>query len=88
MLFRSFMSSTGEDVAWYKQGAYNVQLGRYKEILRDNYGIKEFGIAPFKKEPISNQINFNGQLRDYQIPIVDKILKYLKDKTLQTVKHF
>jgi len=32
------------DVAWYKQGAYNVQLSRYKEILRDNYGIKEFGM--------------------------------------------
>ncbi len=33
-----------KDVAWYKQGAYNVQLGRYKEILRDNYGVKEFGM--------------------------------------------
>jgi hypothetical protein len=33
-----------KDVAWYKQGAYNVQLGRYKEILRDNYSVKEFGM--------------------------------------------
>lgn len=46
-----------KDVAWYKQGAYNVQLGRYKEILRDRYGIKEFGlnraipiIMDFKRE--------------------------------------
>ena len=41
-----FMSVTAgaRDVAWYKQGAYNVQLGRYKEILRDNYGVKEFGL--------------------------------------------
>jgi len=38
-----FMTNQGEDVAWYKQGAYDVQLRRYKEILRDNYGIKEFG---------------------------------------------
>jgi hypothetical protein len=33
-----------DDVAWFKQGAYNIQLGRYKEILRENYGIKEFGM--------------------------------------------
>lgn len=41
-----FMSvaAGARDVAWYKQGAYNVQLGRYKEILRDNYGVKEFGL--------------------------------------------
>lgn len=40
-----FMSigKDAQDVAWYKQGAYNVQLGRYKEILRTRYGIKEFG---------------------------------------------
>ena len=30
-----------DDVAWFKQGAYNVQLGRYKNILLDNYGIKK-----------------------------------------------
>ncbi len=32
-----------EDVAWFKQGAYNVQLRRYKNILIDNYGIKNIG---------------------------------------------
>jgi hypothetical protein len=37
------VSATAEDVAWYKQGAYNIQLGRYKDILRDSYGVKEFG---------------------------------------------
>lgn len=40
-----FMSvaPTQDDVPWFKQGAYNVQLGKYKEILKENYGIKEFG---------------------------------------------
>jgi hypothetical protein len=38
------VSQNSDDVAWYKQGAYNIQLGRYKEILRNNYGIKEFGM--------------------------------------------
>jgi len=33
-----------DDVAWFKQGAYNIQLGRYKEILKDSYGVKEFGM--------------------------------------------
>ena len=37
------MGKDAQDVAWYKQGAYNVQLGRYKEMLRGNYGINEFG---------------------------------------------
>ena len=38
------VAKDAKDVAWYKQGAYNVQLGRYKEILRSDYGIKEFGL--------------------------------------------
>ena len=38
------VSQNSEDVAWYKQGAYNIQLSRYREILRDNYGIKQFGM--------------------------------------------
>jgi hypothetical protein len=40
-----FMSvaPTQDDVPWFKQGAYNVQLGKYKEMLMKNYGIKEFG---------------------------------------------
>ena len=38
------VSQEAEDIAWYKQGAYNIQLGRYKEMLRDSYGIKEFGM--------------------------------------------
>lgn len=33
-----------DDVAWFKQGAYDIQLGRYKQMLKDNYGIKEFGM--------------------------------------------
>ena len=41
-----FMSVAPEsrDVAWYKQGAYNIQLGRYKEMLLKHYGIKEIGM--------------------------------------------
>ena len=40
-----FMHIAGDDVAWFKQGAFNIQLGTYKQILRDNYGIKEFGMT-------------------------------------------
>lgn len=38
------VSQSSDDIAWYKQGAFNIQLTRYKEILRDNYGVKEFGM--------------------------------------------
>lgn len=38
-----YIAEKETDVPWFKQGAYNVQLGRYKQILRDQYGIKEFG---------------------------------------------
>lgn len=33
-----------KDVPWFKQGAYNIQLGRYKDILRERYGVKEIGM--------------------------------------------
>ena len=41
-----FMSvaADAKDVAWFKQGAYNIQLGRYKDILRERYGVKEMGM--------------------------------------------
>jgi len=38
------LAKGAKDVTWYKQGAYNIQLERYKEILRDSYGVKEFGL--------------------------------------------
>jgi hypothetical protein len=41
-----FMSvaADAKDVSWFKQGAYNIQLGRYKDILRERYGVKEMGM--------------------------------------------
>lgn len=33
-----------KDVAWYKQGAYDIQLRRYKDILKGSYGVKEVGM--------------------------------------------
>jgi hypothetical protein len=34
-----------DDVAWFKQGAYDTQLGTYKDILRNYYGVKSFGMT-------------------------------------------
>lgn len=39
-----FMQIKGDDVAWFKRGAFDIQLRRYREILTDNYGVKEFGM--------------------------------------------
>jgi hypothetical protein len=40
-----FMSvgEDAKDVAWYKKGAYQVQLGRYRDILEQRYGVEKFG---------------------------------------------
>ena len=40
-----YIAPDKNDVAWFKQGAYNVQLGRYKAILKDVYGVKNFGMT-------------------------------------------
>jgi len=57
-----FMHIAGDDVAWFKQGAYNIQLGTYKKILREQYGIKEFGMT--RAIPIS----MNFKLKDKNNP--------------------
>ena len=38
------ISDFSDDVPWYKQGAFDLQLGRYRDILEDTYGIKHFGM--------------------------------------------
>jgi superfamily II DNA or RNA helicase len=49
-------------------------------IVPKYYGIQKFGNIDFKIQPNKANINFNGQLRDYQIPIVDKILNHMNEK--------
>jgi len=36
------VSKDAEDIAWYKQDAYNVQLGQYKSMLSNIYGVTKF----------------------------------------------
>jgi hypothetical protein len=54
-----FMYIAGNDVAWFKQGAFNIQIGTYKQMLRDNYGIKEFGML--RAIPISMEFNLKDK---------------------------
>jgi len=49
-------------------------------IIPKYYGINNFGNVEFKIEPRKNEIKFNGTLRDYQVPIIDKLLKHLNEK--------
>lgn len=51
--------------AWYKQEAYNIQLSRYRQILRNNYGAKEFGKT--RIIPISTTYNKDQQLVGFEI---------------------
>jgi hypothetical protein len=54
-----FMHISGDDVAWFKQGAFNIQLGTYKKMLRENYGIKEFGMT--RAIPISMEFKLKDK---------------------------
>lgn len=36
-------NNSQEDLASWKKGAFQMQIGRYVEILRSQYGVKEFG---------------------------------------------
>lgn len=58
-----FMDIKGDDVAWFKQGAFNIQLSRYKEMLRDQYGVKEFGMN--RAIPIAFDIDYNNDKKPY-----------------------
>ena len=58
-----FMDIKGDDVAWFKQGAFNIQLSRYKEMLRDQYGVKEFGMN--RAIPIAFDIDYNENNKPY-----------------------
>lgn len=51
--------------AWYKQEAYNIQLSRYRQILRNNYGVTKFGKA--RIIPISTTYNKDQQLVGFEI---------------------
>ena len=64
-----FMYISGNDVAWFKQGAFNIQIGTYKEMLRTNYGIKEFGML--RAIPIA----MDFQLKNKQDPKLGYDLK-------------
>ena len=41
-----FMNVSAEqnDIPWFKQGAFNIQLSTYGNILKNNYGVKEIGM--------------------------------------------
>ncbi len=52
--FKQFGTET-EDLPFYKLDAYDIQLGKYKEILREVYGVKEF--AESRVVPINMQMN-------------------------------
>ena len=67
-----------EDVAWYKQGAYDIQLGTYKKILLDNYGVKSISknravpiIMDLKRENFQDPTS-ELQLKGIQIGTVDR----------------
>ena len=51
--------------AWYKEESYNIQLSKYRQILRTNYGVKEFGKT--RIIPVSTTYNKKDQLVGLEI---------------------
>jgi len=49
-------------------------------IVPKYYGLQNFGETAFKVPHDTHNINFNGELRDYQVPIVNKLLDHLNNK--------
>ena len=41
--WKSILFNTVESVKDYKKEGFNIQLNEYKRILRDSYGISQFG---------------------------------------------
>jgi len=77
-----FMSigANQDDVPWYKQGAYNIQLGRYKQMLKTAYGVKEFG--EMKAIPILFQFG----RKNVKNPDSELILKGIEIGSVNTSK--
>lgn len=66
-----------DDVAWYKQGAYGIQLDTYRNILLKNYGVKKVGknravpiIMDLKRENFQDP-NSELKLKGIEIGTID-----------------
>jgi hypothetical protein len=83
-----FMSvgASVDNLPWFKQGAYNVQLSRYKDMLREVYGVKEMGINRaipiILKTEIENKKKENPSLIISGIAIGSVDTSKIKDFTL------
>lgn len=52
------------DIPWYKVGGWNVQMGEYKRILRDAYGIKKEDFRQTRMIPIRAKYRFKSGTDD------------------------
>tara|TARA_R110002012_G_scaffold155672_4_gene316544 strand:+ start:1720 stop:6597 length:4878 start_codon:yes stop_codon:yes gene_type:complete len=62
------MGKNTQDVAWYKQGAFNEQLKTYRSILQNVYNVKDVGKT--RAVPIALNLkreNFQDQSSDLQL---------------------
>lgn len=65
--FINFENKT--EIPWNKEEDYNIQLGRYKQILKERYGVKEFGklrilpvAATYSEQHVLKSIEVNKQI--------------------------
>lgn len=86
--WKSMGNVTSEvDVKSYKQGAYSIQLGTYKTILKNEYGIDLFG--QIRAVPIMLDIDFNKKrIKGMNIGIADptKVKEFASIKEAERLK--
>jgi superfamily II DNA or RNA helicase len=62
-------------------GSYKLYISTKSYLIVPRYyGVEHFGECPVKMSPLPINLTFKGALRDYQIPIVDKVYRYMLEK--------
>lgn len=78
-----------QDVPWYKKEAWNIQIGEYKRILRDQYGIERDQFGQTRAIPIRASYTYEAGAKDklklFGIKIGDVNTKLVKDDILLPV---
>jgi len=64
-----YIRDKSDDVAWFKQGAFGIQLSRYRSMLKEDYGINSFGMV--RAIPISMEF----KRKEKKNPDSDLVLK-------------
>jgi superfamily II DNA or RNA helicase len=74
-------SANEENVDVEDDGSYKLYISTKKYLIIPRfYGVEHFGECPIKMSPAIINLTFKGSLRDYQVPIINIVHKYMLEK--------